>query len=90
LVHHTVRIPPGEEWVKASKAEFQVRFLDGNGNELATIASEPLSTPSTDWQRRVLVILRSAEHRAVETTRLGVGENNEHFHPDEYFSDAVP
>jgi len=50
-----VRTPPGEEWVKGSKAEFQVRFLDGNGNELATVASEPLSTPSTDWQRRVLV-----------------------------------
>jgi len=29
---------------------------------------------------------RRAEHRPVETTRLGVGENNEHFHPREYFT----
>lgn len=46
-----VRTPVNEPWVKGSKAQLCVEFMDSEGKTLARLSSEPLASPATEWQR---------------------------------------
>ena len=49
-----VRTPAHQPWVKGSKAQVAVEFVDVSGTALARISSEPLTSPATEWQRHAL------------------------------------